>query len=1011
MLSTSKHRQSYSVTITASDGSLEDTISVTIRVTDVDENRAPVFASESTTRSVAENTGSGVNIGGAVSATDADDDKLEYTLGGTDASSFSIGSTNGQLRTNAALDYETKDSYSVTVSVSDGKKSDSIDVTINITDVDENRAPVFTDGASTKRSVAENTASGTSIGDAVSATDADNNTLIYTLSGNDAASFDIDDTNGQLQTKAALDFETKTSYSVTITASDGKKSDSITVTITVTDVDENRALVFTDGASTKRSVAENTASGTSIGDAVSATDADNNTLIYTLSSNDAASFDIDDTNRQLQTKAALDFETKTSYSVTIAASDGKKSDSITVTITVTDVDENRAPTFLLSDFSYSITDIANASVGDDIGSPVTATDADNDTLSYSVDGEDKSYFSIVSSSGQLEVTQALIDDSSSSYSIKVIATDPSDATAAISGTINVTRVLRQVLNSAPEFDGTSTTRSVAENTAPGQNIGDPVTATDANTSDTLDYTLGGTDAASFSIVDTSGQLQTSAALDYETKDSYSVTVSVSDGNGGSDSIDVTINVTDVNDAPEFNEGSTATRSVDKGTYPSLDLGAPVSATDADDDTLEYSLGGTDAALFEIDSTNGQLSSVNFLHYEDKSSYSVTITVSDSKGGTNTITVTITDDKSPVMEILTFIRQNEPNWVLELDSGTGVVRAVIPEDDRPHSRDLDAVSFTRPPGVQFDNSFTVAIVFDEEVSGLEQTDLTLTENTAGANVTSWEALMGWTGNNTVTQYRAKVEVTQSGNVTFSVAAGAATDGSGNSNVDAVSKSITVTVELTDYPPWDVNEDGSVDATDSALVTAALGQTGEAIVNARTDVNWDETVDADDVTLVTYHIEDDGGAPSLIGAFSLLDKKTLEKLDPVTLQNYLDILRTESDGSPKYLRAIAIIESVLAAIRPSKTQLLANFPNPFNPETWIPYHLANPSNVRISIYNMQGIVVRRLELGHQPTGYYTSRNRAAYWDGTNEIGEKVSSGIYFYQLQADNVSLLRKMLILK
>ena len=230
-------------------------------------------------------------------------------------------------------------------------------------------------------------------------------------------------------------------------------------------------------------------------------------------------------------------------------------------------------------------------------------------------------------------------------------------------------------------------------------------------------------------------------------------------------------------------------------------------------------------------------------------------------------------------------------------------------------------------------------------------------------------------------------------------------------NSASDTITVTINLTEYPPWDVNEDGSVDATDTTLVTAALGQTGEDIVNERTDVNWDDTVDADDLTLVTYHITDVGGTPSLIGAFSILDKKTLEKLDPVTLQSYLDILRTESDGSPRYLRAIALLESVLAAIRPSKTQLLANFPNPFNPETWIPYHLANPSNVRISIYNMQGIVVRRLELGHQPTGYYTSSSRAAYCDGTNNHGERVTSGVYFYQLQADNVSLLRKMLILK
>ena len=98
-------------------------------------------------------------------------------------------------------------------------------------------------------------------------------------------------------------------------------------------------------------------------------------------------------------------------------------------------------------------------------------------------------------------------------------------------------------------DGTSTTRSVDENTASGTNIGNPVAATDPDSKDTLTYRLGGTDAASFGIVNTSGQLQTRAALDFETKSSYSVTVSVSDGKGGTDSITVTISVTDVNEPP------------------------------------------------------------------------------------------------------------------------------------------------------------------------------------------------------------------------------------------------------------------------------------------------------------------------------------------------------------------------------------------------------------------------------------------------------------------------------
>ncbi len=222
---------------------------------------------------------------------------------------------------------------------------------------------------------------------------------------------------------------------------------------------------------------------------------------------------------------------------------------------------------------------------------------------------------------------------------------------------------------------------------------------------------------------------------------------------------------------------------------------------------------------------------------------------------------------------------------------------------------------------------------------------------------------------------------------------------------------VNITITEYPPWDVNEDGVVDATDSTLVTAALGQSGNDIVNPRTDVNGDATVDADDLTLVTEHLDAGNAAPSSREVFTLLDRATLETLDPDTLAAQLASLRAKSDGSLKYQRAIALLESVLAAMRPDKTKLLANYPNPFNPETWIPYHLAKASDVKITIYDARGVVVRRLDLGHQREGYYIHRSRAAHWDGRNAIGERVASGLYLYQLQADNMSLLCKMVILK
>ena len=113
----------------------------------------------------------------------------------------------------------------------------------------------------------------------------------------------------------------------------------------------------------------------------------------------------------------------------------------------------------------------------------------------------------------------------------------------------------------------------------------------------------------------------------------------------------------------------------------------------------------------------------------------------------------------------------------------------------------------------------------------------------------------------------------------------------------------------------------------------------------------------------------------------------------------------------IRLIALIESILAAMCPNKTRLLANYSNPFNPETWIPYHRANDTDVQISIYDINGVLARQLDLGHQRAGYYTGRSRAAYWDGRNEFGEWVATGIYFYQLRAGSESFMRKMVILK
>ena len=670
----------YTVRITVSDSKLTDTIDVRINVTDINENRPPVFTDgSSTTRAVAENTGSGQNIGSAVAATDPNTgDTLTYTLGGADAAAFSIDGTNGQLQTKAALDHEAKSSYSVRITVSDTKLTDTIDVTINVTNVNE--APNFTEGSSTTRAVAENTAADTNIGSAVSATDPDTgDTLTYTLGGADAASFSINTTNGQLQTSAALDYETKPFYSVLVSVSDGNgASDSIAVRINVTDVDEtpaNRAPIFTDGASTTRSIAENSNSGTDIGTAIAASDADDDTLTYTLGGADAESFSINGTNGQLQTKAALDYETKISYTVTITVSDSKLTDTIDVTISVTNV--NEAPSFATNTATRSVPENTNS--GENIGAAFTATDVDtDDTLTYTLGGADAASFSINGTNGQLQTKAALDHETKASYSVTITVSD-TKLTDSIDVTIDVTNV-----NEAPSFANSTATRAIPENTGSGEDIGAAVTATDPDTDDTLTYTLDGTDASSFSIVSTSGQLQTNVALDHETKASYSVTVTATDSDNLSDTTTVTINVTNVNEAPNFTEGSSATRAIAENTASETNIGSAVSATDPDNDTLTYTLGGTDAESFSIDNTNGQLQTSAALDYEAKPSYSVRITVSDTKlTDTIDVTINVTDadeNRAPSFaEGTSTTRAVAENTTADTNIGSAVA-ATDPDDD-------------------------------------------------------------------------------------------------------------------------------------------------------------------------------------------------------------------------------------------------------------------------------------------------------------------------------------------
>ena len=210
-------------------------------------------------------------------------------------------------------------------------------------------------------------------------------------------------------------------------------------------------------------------------------------------------------------------------------------------------------------------------------------------------------------------------------------------------------------------------------------------------------------------------------------------------------------------------------------------------------------------------------------------------------------------------------------------------------------------------------------------------------------------------------------------------------------------ITIEGQLT---TGDVNRDGVVSILDMILIARHLGEIAPS--NSAVDINGDGVVNILDLIVVANHFgESTAAAPSLIA----------EALTPAIIQAWIERAELENDGSIVFQEGIANLQKLLASLIPKETSLLANYPNPFNPETWIPYQLAQPADVTVSIHSADGKLIRTLKLGHQAAGMYQNRSRAVYWDGRNAVGEPVASGVYFYTITAGIFTDTRKMLIRK
>ena len=631
------------------------TSAVTAPVIDDPANAAPEFKEGDTAvRYVEEDSEvdrpvrAAETIGAPLEITDADGMSATshtFTLSGLDADSFDINAGTGQLMTkpDMMLNYETKRTYTVVVTVKDSSNesnaTDSITVTIQVKDLDEK--PVIQKGGldiSGRASVdyAENDT------DAVAtymAAGPDAASATWSLEGADAGDFRLEGSgvSVMLKFKSSPDFEsaadTDNTYMVTLKAADGTYTDTYEVTVMVTNVDELGTL---DGPDSVDNYMENSTSTVATYTAdgpVSAT--------WTLSGDDASDFTITGGVLAFSSASGPNFEmpmggadgNSNTYRVTVQAAAGGETDEVPVTVTVTNVEE-------LGTVSGDPDPIPDYPENGTSTVATYTTDGPVDAM-WSLEGADAGAFSI-SQDGVLTFTSSpnyenpADADTDNTYMVTVKAEAGGESDMA-TVTINVTD-----MSEAPMFAADMDTRSVAENTAAGENVGDPVMAIDEDEGDTLTYALSGDDAASFAIDAATGQIMVGegTVLDFESeKTTYTVTVTATAGDGLSDMVTVTITVTNVNDQMPMFADEMAEFSVDENAAAGTVVGMVMAADDAD--SLMYS---DDSMYFDVSET-GQIMVAEgaMLDYEMDPMHTFTITASDGEDMDSiTVTVTVTD---------------------------------------------------------------------------------------------------------------------------------------------------------------------------------------------------------------------------------------------------------------------------------------------------------------------------------------------------------------------------------
>ncbi|MDA9633470.1 cadherin domain-containing protein [Pseudomonadota bacterium] len=615
-------------TVEADDANEDSTESITEEVAETTQETtvevAPIFEVEAVevVESVDENT-SDIDLA-QFAVVNSGEQNYTVTIEGEGSEAFAYNQETNSLEVIEELDYESQESVELTVTfTSDNGDVQEVALALNVADVDEavelavepvntiSEAAISGELIANQVNVSETVPAGTVVA-TFSATDPEGNALTYSLSGSGSELMTVSET-GEVSLIGGLDFEANSTLVVMLEVSDGVNATTEEITINVINDDEPATIAATLSAS---SFAENAAVGVDIA-SVNASDPEGSAVSFTLSGTGSDNFSID-ASGNITLASGLDYETATSYELTVVADDGTYASTEVITISVADV--NEAPT-LSSTVAFNAF-LENTATGTTIATS-SATDPEAGAISYSLSGTGSENFS-VSSDGTVTLASGLDYETATAYAITLTA---SDGTNSVSETLTINV---GDINEAPSLTNSLAASSFAENVSTGTTIA-TASASDPE-SQTISYSLSGTGSEKFS-VDSAGNITLSSALDYETTTSYSLTLTASDG---ANSTSNTINIS-VDDVIEL---SIALASSSISLSETATSGTSVTTTTTTTDgsgSVTYSLSGTGSDSFAV-SSDGTITTAASLDYETTTSYSLTLTATD---GTNTVTDSLT----------------------------------------------------------------------------------------------------------------------------------------------------------------------------------------------------------------------------------------------------------------------------------------------------------------------------------------------------------------------------------